>query len=90
MTKCYVSMTDKFMSNWGRSQDKTNKLVLECESYEEAVIVERNAKDRSEMIYVNICSEKPYYNKRSYFTSYHGKSNYKTWYRIDRPFAKEE
>ena len=30
----YVSMTDKFLSGWGMSKDKTNKLVLECDSQE--------------------------------------------------------
>ena len=84
--KCYVTMTDKFMSGWGWAKDKINKLVLECASLEEATTVERNARDRSEMKYVNICSKKPCYNKRYYFTSSHGKTDYKTWYRTDRPF----
>ena len=45
----YVTMTDKFMSGWGMAQGKINKLVLECETYEDAETVYNNACNRSEM-----------------------------------------
>ena len=57
----YVTMTDKFMSGWGPATGKTNKLIVECETYDQAELIERNAKKRSEMRYVNIRSTKPYY-----------------------------
>jgi len=87
--KYYVTMTDKFMSGWGYANGKINKLVIECDSYDEALIVSANAKDRNEMKYVNIVNEKPYYNKNRYFTNYHKKPEYKNWFRTDRPFKRE-
>lgn len=64
--KYYVTMTDKFMSGWGLAANKTNKLIIECDSYKDAELIERNAKRRSEMKYVNICSKKPYYGSNVY------------------------
>ena len=59
----YVTMTDKFMSGWGMAEGKTNKLIIECETYEEAQTIERNACKRSEMKYVNITRTKPRYGR---------------------------
>lgn len=59
--KYYVTMTDKFMSGWGKAQGKTNKLVIECDTWEQAQLIEKNANKRSEMKYINICTKKPYY-----------------------------
>ncbi len=73
-------MTDKFMSGWGMADNKTNKLVLECDSYEEAQIVEHNAQNRSEMKNINICINKPRYNKSRYYVSEHNKTDYQSWY----------
>jgi hypothetical protein len=78
--KFYVTMTDKFMSGWGMAANKTNKLVIECESYEEAEIVYNNALNRSEMKYVNICDKKPYYNNNRYLVSWKTKEDYGTWF----------
>ena len=86
--KYYVTMTDKFMSGWGMARDKTNKLVIECDTMNEAMIVQTNARDRDEMIYINVRSGKPYYNKNRYHVSYHGKPDYGTWFRDDRPFQQ--
>lgn len=76
----YVTMTDKFMSGWGKARNKINKLVIECDTFEEAQIVEENALARDEMIYVNIRSTKPYYNPSRYFVSRHDKSDYGPWF----------
>ena len=57
--KIYVSMNDNFMSGWGLAKDKINKLVIECKSWEEAERVERNARKRSEMRYVNVSRHFP-------------------------------
>jgi len=61
MTMYYVTMTDKFMSGWGRAHGKINKMVVECDTYEEAAQIERAARRRSEMRRVNIRTSKPYY-----------------------------
>ena len=87
--KYYVTMTDKFMSGWGYAKDKINKLVIECDSMKEAFIIEKNANDRSEMKHINIVSKKPYYSKDRYYTSYHSKPDYQTWFQTNRPFLKK-
>lgn len=68
--KYYVTMTDKFMSGWGMAYNKTNKLVIECNSMDDAIIIERNARKRSEMKYVNIVYKKPCYNSKKVMTSH--------------------
>ena len=57
----YVTMTDKFMSGWGHAQNKTNKLIVECNTIDEAEQIERAALRRNEMKYVNICTRRPRY-----------------------------
>lgn len=84
----YVSMTDKFLSGWGKADGKINKLVLECDSMGEATTVEINAKDRSEMKDIAVHGHKPHFNTKKYHTTYHGKPDYKRWYSPDRPFKK--
>ncbi len=66
----YVTMTDKFMSGWGRAEGKINKFVVVCDTYEQAEAIERNAHKREEMKYINITSKKPCYNSRRYLTSW--------------------
>jgi len=75
-------MTDKFFSGWGMAADKTDKLVISCETFEQAQVVYDNAYNRSEMKYVNIRSSKPYYNSRYYKVDYHGKEqgDYESWF----------
>lgn len=55
----YVVMTDKFMSRWGMAQGKTNKFIVECETYQQAETIYQNAQRRSEMKYINIHYKKP-------------------------------
>lgn len=57
----YVTMTDKFMSGWGMAERKTNKFIIVCDSRKDAEVIERNAKKRPEMKYINICIKKPRY-----------------------------
>lgn len=57
----YVTMTDKFMSGWGMAERKTNKFIVVCENWKQAETIERNAKKRPEMKYINICTNKPRY-----------------------------
>lgn len=59
--KYYVTMTDKFMSGWGVAQGKTNKLIIECDTLQQAEQIEKAAHRRSEMRYINIRITKPRY-----------------------------
>jgi len=77
----YVSMTDKFMSGWGRAKNKINKLVFECDTYQEAEIVYNNAINRKDQKHVNICINKPYYNPNRYYTQFKDKKIYPSWYK---------
>ena len=68
--KYYVTMTDKFMSGWGEAAGKVNKLVIECENPDQAFLIEKNARKRNEMKYVNFCTTKPSYPSSHYLTSW--------------------
>jgi hypothetical protein len=72
MRKFYVTMTDKYLSGWGMSEGKTNKLIIECQTIEQAEQVERAARYRDEMKYVNIRTTKPHYGS-------HVLETWKTW-----------
>lgn len=78
--KYYVTMTDGFMSGWGQARNKINKLVLACDTIEEAEHVFALAKSRSEMRHVNICHKRPNYSENRYFVSWHDKTDYRNWY----------
>lgn len=80
MAKYYVTMTDVFLSGWGMAEGKTNKLVIECDSLQEAEIVADNARARSDMKYVHICTNKPSYSSGKYYVSWHDKSSYPSWF----------
>lgn len=66
----YVTMTDKFLSGWGRAEGKINKFVVSCDTYEQAETIERNAHKRKEMKYINITTKKPSYPSNRYITSW--------------------
>lgn len=80
--KIYVSMTDTFMSGWGLSEGKINKLIFECDNYEEAMLVLNKAKNRKEMKYVKVHEKMPNYNESKYFVQIKNKNVYPNWYRI--------
>ena len=68
--KYYVTMTDRFMSGWGKAQDKINKYVVECDTMEQAERIEQHALRRGEMKYVNVVVGRvPYYNPNRYYVS---------------------
>lgn len=88
--KYYVTMTDSFMSGWGKAQNLQNKLIFICDSYEEACIVADNAEHRSDQKYINICSNKPSYYRSTFGTDYtlnnyyvqiKTKDEYNSWYK---------
>lgn len=62
----YVTMSDKFLSGWGKAEGKTAKFVVECETFEQAETIQNNARNRQEMKYINITTKKPYYNLSRY------------------------
>ncbi len=66
----YVTMTDKFLSGWGQAGGKTSKFVVCCETMQQAEVIERNARKREEMKYINITTRKPYYNNNKYITTF--------------------
>ena len=78
--KYYVTMTDKFLSGWGKAENKINKLILVCDNHLEAFTVYNNATNRKDMIYINIHDKKPYYNSKRYYVSWHDKNDYPEWY----------
>jgi len=86
--KYYVSMTDTFMSGWGEARNKISKLIFLCDTLEEAQIVKDNAEQRSDQKYVNIHTEKPYYNKDRYHTQIKTKGDYNSWY-VKNLFRKQ-
>ena len=79
--KYYVVMTDKYMSGWGHSTAKVNKLIFICESLEQAKIVEANAKNREEMKYINVTKTKPNYDLRNYLVQEKTIEDYPKWYK---------
>ena len=79
----YVSMTDKFMSGWGHSKDRINKLVFICNNYDQAQIVFDNAHARTDQKNINICYNKPYYNQKRCYTQIKTIEKYPAWYKKD-------
>lgn len=76
----WVTMTDRFMSGWGQADGKNNKLVFVCVNGTEAETVAENARNRSDMKYVNICYTKPHYSPASNFVQIKTKADYPSWY----------
>lgn len=85
--KYYVSMLDRFMSGWGMAEGKMNRLVIQCDTKEEADIVRGNARARSEMSGIEILRKRPVYEDNAYFTSYHDKTDYERWF-VEGAFNK--
>jgi len=78
--KYYFTMTNTFLSGWGRAENKKNKVVFECDSMDEAIIVKNNAKNRDEMKCINIVTKKPYYDSNFYHVSSKTKENCNVWF----------
>jgi hypothetical protein len=76
----YVTMTDKFMSGWGRAEGKICKYVYSCDTLAEARIVVDNAENRSDQKHINIRTTKPYYNTSRYVTMEKDKNDCPCWY----------
>lgn len=70
-TPFYVTMTDRFFSGWGAAEGKTNKLIVMCETIEQAEQIEAAAKDRPEMRHVSIRETKPRAKANQWFSWRH-------------------
>lgn len=77
----YVTMIDKFFSGWGMAENKYNRLVFICETYDEAVTVANNAKARGDQKRVNITQSKPHYSPSTNYTQYKTIDDYPEWYK---------
>lgn len=82
--KFYVVTTDTFMSGWGKAEGKTNKLILPCESYEQAEIVEKNAKARQDQTNVSIRKTMPKFDEGKVFAQVKTIKDYPSWYEEGR------
>ena len=69
MSKYYVTMLDTFMSGWGMAKNKDNIMVVECDSLEDAELIEENAAKRDEMKNIDIWTEMPQYDDDLYVLS---------------------
>jgi len=69
-SKIYVTMTDGFMSGWGKSYNRRNKYVVVCDTEEQAAQIYRNARKRPEMSRVNLRYSFPRYNPETTYTTY--------------------
>lgn len=61
----FVTTTDTFMSGWAVAEGLTNKLILLCNSMEQARIVADNAKARSDQKRVKIHTKPPTYLRKT-------------------------
>jgi len=68
--KIYVAATDKFMSGWGRAEGKINRIVFECDGWDEANRVADMLEARGDMIRVRTSMRRPSYPTQSHYTQY--------------------
>ena len=61
MAQYFVVATDKFMSGWGRAKGKISKMVCVCESHQKADEILSKWEKRSDLSYLAIKRQKPYY-----------------------------
>lgn len=86
--KFYVTMNDTFSSQF-RTDGKTDKIIIECDTLGEVETVSENAHHRSDMKYINWHYKKyPYYNSKKFAVQVHDKNDYNAWF-IEDYFKKE-
>lgn len=78
---CYVTATDEFLSGWGYSKGKKNRLIFPCYDELEAQIVYDNLEARDDMKRINISSRKPDYSLNRYFVQVKTEEDYPNFYR---------
>ena len=79
--KYWVTMTDNYRIALGQDENKINKIVMECDSFNEALKVRDNISDNSQLKRINIRSTLPHYSKRTHNTIYKTKEDYPEWYK---------
>lgn len=67
----FVTASDKFLSGWGRANKKISKMVVCCNSLEQAREIAMNYENRTDLNRINICGNKPYYSPNRYDVSYY-------------------
>ena len=86
--KFYVTMNDTFSSNF-RTDGKTDKIIIECDTVDEVETVMTNASDRTDMKYINWHMKKyPYYNHKKFEVQVHDKNDYQAWF--EENYFKED
>lgn len=78
----YVTMTDTFLSGWGKAEGRIAKFVFVCDNWQEAEIVKENAERRGDQKYINISTTKPYYSSKTHLVQYKTKENAPNWYKV--------
>ena len=76
----YVTSTDRFMSGWGASRGKNNRLIFPCSTLAEAERVEAYALRRSDQMNVRIASRKPRLNLTANLYQLMLKADCGAWY----------
>jgi hypothetical protein len=81
----YVLADDRFMSNWGKSDGRTNVVIVPVDNADELAVVKQNIEDRGEMENIRtVLTKPPLYGGFTY--SLLDRSNASKWYEEDRPF----
>ena len=80
MDMFYVSMTDNFLSYWGKASGKIDKLVFICNTEEEANIVKFNARCYSSMSSIVVSNNKPVFPENNYYVTFKNKNDSPNWY----------
>ena len=79
-SKYYVTMNDTFTTRL-RSDGRTDKIIVECDTLEEVGIVMENVGNRTDMKYVNYHNDShPYYNPKNFETHFKTKEDYPMWF----------
>ena len=78
----YVLCNDSFMSGCGHAAGEINTLIFPCESHDQALIVEQNARNRSDMRYVRVVANKPRLKPLGYLYQVKTPDTYPNWYQV--------
>ena len=70
-SKYFVIMKDKALSGWGGAENKINRFVVGCNSYNDALLIQGNAKLRDEMSCIRISDKLPLHGSNVVFSYSH-------------------
>jgi hypothetical protein len=62
----YVSMIDKFMSNWGCAENKLSVYLIICDTFADALQIMNAANKRTEMHRIKLHKKLPIFNSKKY------------------------